>query len=69
MHPIIAETLVRNYQSSRIRYAQERQLARKATPARRVDKEPRRRLRLARLDTRPSPLRSSGVRNRRYRLG
>lgn len=48
MHPIIAETLVRNYQSSRINDAQQIRQARRATAARRVDKLPRRRLRWAR---------------------
>jgi hypothetical protein len=47
MHPIIAETLVRNYQSNRISYAQQARQDRMARPAR-VDKEPRRRLRWAR---------------------
>ena len=48
MHPIIAETLVRNYQSSRINYAQQMGQARLARSAPRVDKKPRRRLRWAR---------------------
>jgi hypothetical protein len=45
MHPIIAEALVRDYQSSRIKYAQQMRRDRMARSAARVDRKPRRRLR------------------------
>jgi hypothetical protein len=57
MHPIIAEAFVRNYQSSRIDYAQHHQRSRTLLAAPSPELSPRRRR-----------FRSSGVRNRRYRL-
>jgi len=48
MHPIIAEALVRNYQSNRINYSSQAQRGRMPRSTRPADRPPRRRLRWGR---------------------